>query len=232
MKTRDALYRLTITAALGSTLLAAAPGLAQQVAPNYAGSGLRNKQPASPLTLGAGDPALDAAGTGSKRAGEWKAYGRYQFSETWGVEFNYADWGRSGISAPFVKPGAGTPGALGALGALGAPGPFDAAQGLAKGSQLNLSATGTLPLARGLSLTGKLGYGRNVITGSPYCLSAACGPLSGGSRDGARAGLGLRYSFSDNWGLRLDYENVNNLADPNALPGKGNSWSAKIRYTF
>ena len=226
MKTRDALYRLTITAALSSALLAAAPGLAQQVAQNYAGSGLRNKQPASPLTLGAGDPALDAAGTGSKRAGEWKAYGRYQFSETWGVELNYFDWGRSGISAPFVKPDAGTPGTL------GAPGAFDAAQGLAKGSQLNLSATGTLPLARGLSLTGKLGYGRNVITGLPYCLSAACGPLTGGSRDGARAGLGLRYSLSDNWGLRLDYENVNNLADPNALIGKGDSWSAKIRYTF
>ena len=231
MKTRNALFRLTVrltirltirlavTAALGSTLLAAAPGLAQP----YAGSGLRNKQPASPLTLGAGDPALDAASAGNKRTGEWKAYGRYQFSETWGVEFNYADWGRSGISAPFVKPGAGSVGALGA---------FDAAPGLAKGSQLNLSATGTLPLARGLSLTGKLGYGRNVITGSPYCLSAACGPLTGGARDGARAGLGLRYSFSDNWGLRLDYENVNNLTDPNALPGKGDSWSAKIRYTF
>ena len=230
MKTRNALYRLTvrltITAALGSTLLAAAPGLAQQLTQNYAGSSLRNKQPAPPLTLGAGDPALEAADTGSKRANEWKAYGRYQFSETWGVEFNYADWGRTGISAPFVKPGAGS------VGALGAPGAFDAAPGLAKGSQLNLSATGTLPLARGLSLTGKLGYGRNVITGSPYCLSAACGPLTGGSRDGARAGLGLRYSFSDNWGLRLDYENVNNLTDPNALPGKGDSWSAKIRYTF
>ena len=227
MKTRNARYRLTarltITAALGSTLLAAAPGLAQQMAQNYAGSGLRNKQPTPPLTLGAGDPALDAAGTGSKRANEWKAYGRYQFSETWGVEFNYADWGRSGISAPLVKPGAG---------ALGAPGAFDPAQGLAKGSQLNLSATGTLPLARGLSLTGKLGYGRNVISGSPYCLSAACGPLTGGTRDGARAGLGLRYSFSDNWGLRLDYENVNSLTDPNALTGKGDSWSAKIRYTF
>ena len=58
MKTRNALYRLTvrltITAALGSTLLAAAPGLAQQLTQNYAGSSLRNKQPAPPLTLGAG----------------------------------------------------------------------------------------------------------------------------------------------------------------------------------
>ena len=223
MKTRDALYCLTVTAAFASTLLTAAPVLAQQLAQNYAGAGLRNKQPAAPLTLGASDSAADAASTGSKRANEWKAYGRYQFSETWGVEFNYADWGRSGISAPLVKPGAAT---------SGAPGAFDAAQGLTKGSQLNLSATGSLPLARGLSLTGKLGYGRNVITGSPYCLSAACGPLTGGARDGARAGLGLRYSFSDNWGLRLDYENVNTLADPTALPGKGDSWSAKIRYTF
>ena len=208
------------TAALCCTLLAAAPALAQ----NYAGGGLRNQPPASPLTLGAGDPALDAAITGSKRANEWQVYGRYQFSETWGVELNYADWGRTGISAPLAKPGTGAPGA------------FDAAPGLTpglnKGSQLDLAATGTLPLARGLSLTGKLGYGRHDITGSPYCLSAACGPLTGGSRAGARTGLGLRYSFSDNWGLRLDYENVNNLSHPNALPAKGDSWSAKIRYTF
>lgn len=222
MNARDT-FRLTATAALYGTLLAAAPGLAQPPAQNYAGSGLRNQQPASPLTLGAGDAASDAAGAGSKRAGEWKVYGRYQFSETWGLEFNYADWGRSGISAPLVKPGAGAP---------AAPGGFDAAPGLVKGAQLNLAATGTLPLTRGLSLTGKLGYGRNVITGSPYCLSAACGPLTGGTRDGARLGLGLRYSFSDHWGLRLDYENVNHLSHPNALPGKGDSWSAKIRYTF
>lgn len=212
---RDFYCHAVISAAVLCGALPAVPVWAQ----GYAGNGLaapRNNQPASPFTFGSGSTggAGDAA---EKRTNEWKVYGRYQFSETWGAEFNYADWGRNGISAPLARPG------------LAAPGASELSP---RGSQLNLSATGTLPLTRGLSLTGKLGYGRNDITGSPYCLSAACGPLTGGSRDGARAGVGLRYSFNDNWGLRLDYENVNNLAHPNALPGKGDSWSARIRYTF
>ena len=188
----------------------AATQVCAQSAAGFGGTGLNAARPgaaqdgakkASPLTLSAGE--------GDKRLNEWKAYGRYQFSETWGAELNYSDWGKRNPQGVITAP-----------------------EGVPRGSQLNLAATGTVPIAPGLSLYGKLGYGRNEITGSPYCLSAACGPLGGARRDGARAGIGLRYSFSDNWGLRLDYENVNSLSTPNALPAKGDSWSARIKYTF
>ena len=185
-----------------------------QSAAGFGGTGL-----STPRASGAQDAAKKAppltlsASEGDKRLNEWKVYGRYQFSETWGAELNYSDWGKRN-----------------AQGASSAS--STAPEAAPRGSQLNLSATGTLPIAPGLSLYGKLGYGRNEITGSPYCLSAACGPLTGGRSQGGRAGIGLRYSFSDNWGLRLDYENVNSLSAPNALPAKGDSWSARIKYTF
>ncbi len=190
-------------------------------AQGYAGSGIaapgvKGAQPK--FTLVAGEAASVTAA--DKRAGEWKAYGSYQFSETWGAEFNYSNWGRAGGLT------AGKPLAA------GAPGTSPTAGLAARGSQVDLAATGTLPLTRSLSLFGKLGYGRNEINASPYCLSAACGPVGGARSEGARAGVGLRYSFSDSWGLRVDYENVNTLANPNTAPAKGDSWSARIRYTF
>ena len=198
--------------AVGVLLSAAA------LAQGYAGNGMavpggKGDQPKFRLAAGEAVPSVAVA---DKRAGEWKAYGSYQFTETWGAEFNYSNWGRA----------AGLAGAKPAV-------PASTPSGLAaRGSQVDVSATGTLPLTRSLSLFGKLGYGRNEINASPYCLSAACGPLGGARSEGARAGVGLRYSFSDSWGLRVDYENVNTLATPNAVPAKGDSWSARIKYTF
>ena len=192
---------------------------AQVCAQGYAGNGmaLPGKQAAQPkLTLVAGETPANASG--DKRGNEWKAYGSYQFTETWGAEFNYLNWGRAGGLA---GPKSALPAAAGAPAGM-----------VPRGSQLDVSATGTMPLTRGLSLFGKFGYGRNEISASPYCLSAACGPLGAARREGARAGVGLRYSFSDSWGLRLDYENTNSLADPAVPPAKGDSWSARIRYTF
>ena len=200
-----------------TTVFAATQVFAQQAQP-YGGTGLSRpradaasnaSQKAPPLTLSAGE--------GDKRLNEWKVYGRYQFTETWGAELNYSDWGRR--APPGAAAFSGNP-------------PSAAADAIPRGSQLNLAATGTLPITQGLSLYGKLGYGRNELPGSPYCLSAACGPLAGGRTEGARAGVGLRYSFSDNWGLRFDYENVNSLSTPNAVPAKGDNWSARIKYTF
>ena len=206
------------TAVVVCFVLGAAPAGAQ----GFAGNGLTapgaKKAPPAKLTLGTGESTN--AAPADKRANEWKAYGRYQFSETWGAEFNYSDWGRP-AGAPAAKSAAQSAAASSTPPGIAA-----------RGSQVDVSATGTVPLMRGLALIGKLGYGRNEIGASPYCLSAACGPLGGGRTEGARAGVGLRYSFGDNWGLRLDYENVNSLASPNALPAKGDSWSARIKYTF
>ena len=206
---------LTLMTLLTLSVIAtlAAPQAAAQSAAGFGGTGL-NAPRASNAQDGAkkAPPLTLSAGEGDKRLNEWKVYGRYQFTETWGAELNYSDWGKRT-----------TPGAVAAT-----PVPENAA----RGSKLNLAATGTVPLTQNLSLYGKLGYGRNEITGAAYCLSAACGPLGGARSDGTHAGVGLRYSFSDNWGLRLDYENVNSLNPPNALPAKGDSWSARIKYTF
>ena len=194
----------TTSATRSARCLAALCALvAVQVLAQNAGSGLtdpRTKANTSQrgLTL--------AAGEGDKKLGEWKAYGGYQFSQTWGAEVRYSDWGRrnpAAVDNPATQ-----------------------------GSQWNIAATGNLPLSRGFSLTGRLGYERTEIASSPYCLSAACGTFIGSRQQGARAGIGLRYSFSESWCLRFDYDNVNPLSDASAPPGKGDSWSARIKYTF
>ena len=210
MRTRRFMARAWVAA--GCVLLSTI-ALAQGFAGNgMAAPGSQGAQQKFTLAAGETAPAVAAP---DKRANEWKAYGSYQFTETWGAEFNYSNWGRaSGLTG--TKPAAAP-----------APGGF-----AARGAQVDVAATGTLPLTRGLSLFGKLGYGRNEINASPYCLSAACGPLGGARSEGARAAVGLRYSFSDSWGLRVDYENVNSLAGPNSVPAKGDSWSARIKYTF
>lgn len=149
---------------------------------------------------------------GDKRTNEWKVYGSYQFTEHWGAEVHYNDKGR--------KNGANSVGAN----------PLTPTTSL-----WNLAATGTMPLARGFSLTGKVGYARSDIAASPYCLSAACGPITGGKRELPYAGIGLGYTFSQAWGLRFEYENANTMrldGDPSSTPTKGDNWSARIKYTF
>ena len=211
------LIRFSRTAVVAISFAAAAALVASaswaQSASGFAGSGLNApRASAAQDTAKKAPPLTLSAGEGDKRLNEWKVYGRYQFSETWGAELNYSDWGKRNTQ--------------GAAALSGAP------NTVARGSQINLAATGTVPITPSLSLYGKLGYGRNEVTGASYCLSAACGPLAGARSEGARAGVGLRYSFSDSWGLRFDYENVNSLNLPNTVPAKGDSWSARIKYTF
>ena len=96
--------------------------VAVQVLAQNAGAGLtdpriKSTTPQGGLTLGAGE--------GDKKLGEWKAYGGYQFSQTWGAEVRYSDWGRRNPTA-VDNPGI-------------------------RGSQWNIAATGTL---RGMQVTG------------------------------------------------------------------------------
>lgn len=190
---------------------------AQSAAP-YGGGGLN-----TPRAKGAaGEPPPQgltlSSNADDKRAAVWKVYGRYQFTETWAAEVLYADKGRR-------NPGNGM-----ANGVQAPTGAYPSATTL-----WNLAATGSLPLARGFSLTGKVGYARADIASSPYCLSAVCGPIVGGRRQLPFAGLGLGYSFSDAWGMRFEYENASTLrldGSPNSIPAKGDNWSARIKYTF
>ena len=205
---------------LSALLLAALAGAQPASVPSsqsYVGDGLNAPRPKAGA---AGSAAAEGPQTGltlqsnadDKRASEWKVYGRYQFTETWSAEVLYADKGRRNLST---------------TGSTNAISPTT--------SLWNLAATGSVPLARGFSLTGKVGYARSDIVASPYCLSAACGPVISGRRQVPFAGVGLGYSFSDAWGMRFDYENANSLrldGGPSSLPSKGDSWSARIKYTF
>lgn len=213
-------FSLQVLAGLTALLLAALAAAQPASLPSsqsYVGGGLNPPRPKPGAAPGAG---VDVPQTGltlqsnadDKRTSEWKVYGRYQFTETWGAEVLYADKGRRNQAA---------------AGASSATSPST--------SLWNLAATGAVPLARGFSLTGKVGLARSDIYASPYCLSAACGPVISGRRQVPFAGVGLGYSFSDAWGMRFDYENANSLrldGGPNSLPSKGDSWSARIRYTF
>jgi hypothetical protein len=214
---RVSLHVLTGLTALLLAALAGAQPASLPSSQSYVGGGLQPPRPKPGTVPGAG---VDVPQTGltlqsnaeDRRASEWKVYGRYQFTETWGAEVLYADKGRRNAQA---------------AGAAGTISPTT--------SLWNLAASGSVPLARGFSLTGKVGLARSDIYASPYCLSAACGPVISGRRQVPFAGVGLGYSFSDAWGMRFDYENASTLrldGAPNNTPTKGDSWSARIRYTF
>lgn len=209
-------FSLHVLTGLMAMLLTALAG-AQSASQAYVGGGLNAPRSKGGSTAGAAGETPQTGLTlqsnaDDKRASEWKVYGRYQFTETWSAEVLYADKGRRNPAA------AGSANAISPTTSL-----------------WNLAATGSLPLARGFSLTGRVGYARSDIVASPYCLSAACGPIVSGRRQVPFAGVGLGYSFSDAWGMRFDYENASTLrldGAPSSTPTKGDSWSARIKYTF
>ncbi len=204
-------------AGITALLLAALAG-AQPASQGYGGGGLNAPRPKGAAGAVPQTGLTLSSNADDKRTSEWKVYGRYQFTETWGAEVIYADKGK--------RPSPAT----GATAGIASANPLSPATSL-----WNLAATGSVPLARGFSLTGRVGLARSDSVASPYCLSAACGPLLSGRRQVPFAGVGLGYSFSETWGMRLDYENAQTLrldGVPSSTPSKGDSWSARIKYTF
>ncbi len=129
------------------------------------------------------------AGPGSNVAfpnpGSFHITGGYHFDQNLGVEGGIVSVGDSTVNS--------TVGALSSSETL-------------KTSVWYVAATGTLPLSNEFDLFGKLGLASTKID---YTSS---GPLFGalsvnGSKTNLMIGLGGQYNFSQNWGLRVQYEN-------------------------
>ena len=155
--------------------------------------------------------SVDDTGTGIK------LFGGYQFSRNFSVEGGYTDLGKFRVTRNVTAP---TAGALTAN---------------IKSSGFHLDAVGTLPLQGGFSLLGKVG-GIYATTRTSGAFSGGLGTFSGQGKRHAwdwKWGVGASYEFAQNFGLRLEYENINNLINDTAV-GKADvgMWSLGLTRRF
>jgi OOP family OmpA-OmpF porin len=184
--------KVLTTAALVVAAFAAAPASAQF----YGGLSLGR----SDLNGNAADinnPGLTITGTGGDKKSAWKVFGGYQFTPNWGAELAYASLGSAtGNLSRTVPAGTGT---------------FRV-----KNDNWALFGTGTLPIASGFNLTGKVGLSMNrarmTFSGSGAGFFASD---SGGDRNTALAlGIGANYWFNRNLAVRAEWEDFGKVGTP------------------
>lgn len=118
--------------------------------------------------------------------GSYKVFAGYQFTPNWGAEAQYSDLGNRGLVATNLA------GAVIATGNVSA-------------TQFSIAATGTLPLASGFSLIGKLGFSNN----SPK-LNLPLSTVNGATS--VMIGVGASYNFTPAISARLEYEDFGKSA--------------------
>ena len=110
-----------------------------------------------------------------------KFFGGYQITPNWGVEAQYGNLGSRTGSVRLAGVSLGTV--------------------TGKSTQMSLAGTGTLPLASGFSLMGKLGVTSNKTN------TTGAGVSSSDSVSGLLVGVGVSYSLTKEASLRLEIEN-------------------------
>jgi OOP family OmpA-OmpF porin len=122
----------------------------------------------------------------------WKAFAGYQFTQNWGIEGEYVDFGKTKANGTF----------------LGLPTSADV-----KVNGWGLVGTGTLPLSPKFDLFGKLGvFWANVD--SHASVGGGSASVSGHSAK-ETFGAGARWNFSKNWSARLEWERFSKVGDSN-----------------
>lgn len=119
----------------------------------------------------------------------------YSFDKNWAVEGGYVDLGKFDYTARFTG---GT------------------ARAQVKADAWNIAVVGTVPLGNNFSLFGKLGAARIK---ADFNASASPGGSTSDSESSTKGnwGVGGTYSFSDNIGLRAEWERFNTDSDINLL---------------
>lgn len=158
---------------------------------------------------------FDDTGTG------WKLFTGYQFHQHFAVELAYTDLGKFSFDASV----SGGPAGAGAT-----------EYSEVKPTCWSLSLVGLLPVSQNFTLLGKAGVcrwddrfrGWEVAAGGgggaiPYPET----PESTGTD--LTYGLGLRYDFTRNLGLRLEWERFENVTHDRA---SADLWSVNLQYTF
>lgn len=181
-------------AVLGMTMIAAPAAIAADMAAGDAGwyAGFS----AGRTDFGVSDSDLAGVGfVGSVDDDDtgWKVYGGYQFTKNWGVEFGWVDLGEVDAKGTV----------------LGVPVTVKA-----EVDGWTLSGVGTLPFTNNFSGFAKLGIIRADVDAK-----ASGGGVTGSADDTSTewtAGLGVKYDFTRNVGLRAEWERFNDLGGDDA----------------
>jgi OmpA-OmpF porin, OOP family len=128
--------------------------------------------------------------------------GGYQFTPMWGAEVSYGDYGKASAGTGF---------------------------GLSVDWQLSglqISGTGTFPIAPGLSLIGKLGIAQTDLKVS------GGGTSSTATSTNLAIGVGAQYDFTKNISVRAQYEDLGDVGDSNTGKTKVTLLSAGVVFKF
>lgn len=148
----------------------------------------------------------------------WKLFAGYNINQYVGVEAGYADFGTAKYNYTGVN-------------GLDGSGERKAEQ-----SSWFAAAKGTLPINEQFNVFGKLGVARNRVKasyafdiGAPFNISDS----GSSSKTSLLYGVGAQYNFSEQVGIRVEYENFGkfgNEADTGRT--KVDMWSAGVTFNF
>lgn len=127
----------------------------------------------------------------------------YQFTDNWGLEVSYGDFGRAKEKGILPSTPSGVPGS--------GPIPYTWEWG---GEGWEIAGTGTLRFGDSLSLTGKLGVLRANL-GTEIIVTTSTNEIwhavTHDASSSVSKGLGIRYDFNRDVALRLKYEDYGKL---------------------
>ena len=179
--------RLGLTAIAAFALAASMAAQADTQPGFYAGAGLG--------TTKIGDDAFDGSGIDESDTG-FKIFGGYTFTENWGVEVSYFDFGEASVSAGNSSASVGITG-------------------------LSASAVGRLPVNDMFAVYGKLGFASyDVDLDFNNVPGFGSGHLSDSDSD-LIYGVGGALSFGGNFEARLEYEALNVDGDASMISVSG-----------
>ena len=127
----------------------------------------------------------------------WKVFGGYQLSKNWAVEGAYVDLGKATTKTT-------------------ATGPAGEYTGEGKTKGWSFSGVGTLPVSDSFAVFGKLGAFLwdvdskcNKVSGAGSCAAST----NNASGTDLTYGIGVKYDFTKNVGLRVEWERFKNTGD-------------------
>jgi OmpA-OmpF porin, OOP family len=137
--------------------------------------------------LGQSKVDLDCTGaaTCDDKDTSWKIFGGYQFNRNFALEFGYVDLGEAALSGP-------TP-------------PFGTTSAKLESTAFELVGVGMLPIVNRFSIYGKLGLYR-ADTDAQATATALGSAKESDSNTDLTFGVGVRYDFTRNLGIRAEWQ--------------------------
>jgi OmpA-OmpF porin, OOP family len=143
--------------------------------------------------LGQAEVDIDCDGATScdEKDTSWRIFGGYQFNKNFAVELGYINFGESSASGPVP--------------------PFGTGSVKFESTAFDLVAVGVLPLANQFSVYGKLGLYR-ADTDIDLNVTALGSASRSDSNTDLTFGIGARYDFTRNLGVRAEWQRYSDVA--------------------